>query len=216
MSRRLRSTAVVAGVALASVLAACGLPQDREPQKIASPLPDNLRIRESPATSGPQRTVAQTLYFVKQGDGPDPTDMLAGVTAQVEVPSNPADRPRALLDELLKGVSADEKNENLITDIPANTQILNVTQRGQTVAVDINKLDLSGPNVRTAIAQIVFTLTSLPEVSNVQFLVNDVPIGVQLETGQSDPGVAVGRADFPAFQANVAGEPASSLGTVPG
>jgi len=203
-TRRLVTATVLAAIVV-SGLASCGLPQDREPQRIAGALPENLRVRGSTSTTGPSRSEKMMLYFVKAGDGADATDMLVPIAVNVSVPANPADLPRAVLDELLLGTTADERGENLSSDIPANTQVNNVARSGDTVTVDLNNLNkVEGKSLQAAVAQIVFTLTGLPEIRQVQFLSNGQPSAVPLDGGSSDPTQAVGRSSFPKFQQGIA------------
>jgi len=213
--RRVAAIGVVALVVGIGVVS-CGLPQDREPQKIASPLPENLRVRENSTTTGPTRTEQRTIYFVKTGDGAGSGDMLAPVVVDVTVPANPADLPGMILEELLKGPTTDEQNRDLSTEIPRKTELISAIQNDDTVTVNLHNLDVEGPGLKSSVTQILFTLTELPTIRQVRFLINSEARPIPLEGGSSEPGEAIGRGSFPKEEGALTGdtttasEPASS------
>jgi spore germination protein GerM len=206
--RRARTTRIVAGLALGLTLAvvasACGLPQDKDPQKIAGALPENLRLRDNTSTTDSQHTTQQTLYFVKAGNGADAPDTLFPVRVNVNQPDNTADLPQSILNELFKGTTADQRDKDVSSDLPDNIQVNNLNQSGDTITVDLNNLqNVVGPRQRLAVAQIVFTLTNLPDVSQVMFLLNGQAQPIPIENGSSDPGQPIGRTAFPTLQASL-------------
>jgi spore germination protein GerM len=205
---RPRTTRIVGGLALGLALtiaaSACGLPQDHEPQKIAGALPENLRIRDNTSTTDPRRSAQQIVYFVRAGNGADAPDTLVRVPVNVNTPDNAADLPMAILNELFKGTTADERDKNVSSDLPDNIQINNLSQSGDTITVDLNNLqNVVGPRQRLAVAQIVFTLTELPDVQQVAFLLNGLAQPIPIENGSSDPGQAIGRSSFPTLDASI-------------
>ena len=93
------------------------------------------------------------LYFLRDGKvAPVPRSVVAGPHPE-----------EAALDELLQGPTSDEND--LETAIPAGITSVNVTVEGSGV-VDVG---LSKPVDKTAQAQIVYTLTALPNVNRVSF-----------------------------------------------
>jgi spore germination protein GerM len=193
---RRRLPAVAIGVALAIGATSCGLPQDKDPQPIAGALPPNLRQRDNAPSTDPTRTTEQVLYFVEQSTTADATEVLYPIRRSVPMPRDPGQLPRLLLLELLKRPSTTEGNGGLSTDIPASLDVLDVTTNGDTVTVDLNGLNVQGPRLPVAVAQIVYTLTELHDISKVLFYANGSPTPMPVEDGSVDQGVPVTRSSF--------------------
>lgn len=214
-SRAARLAGAAAG--LIAVAAGCGVPQDKEPQKIAQPLPAALVEPASTSTTIPERTSPQILFLLRsQGGGSDAPDALVPIVVQVKDPENPADLPRAVLEQLVKAPTAEERERDLRSAIPDGTAIGGVTRDGGTVTVDLNNLGtVESQRQRLAAAQIVFTLTQLPGVESVRFLNKGQPATVPLDEGNSDQGQAVSRADYPKLLAALTEGPTTTTTAAP-
>ena len=122
-----------------------------------------------PTTTGPTMTTLR-VYFLRGGKvGP----------AGRAVPAATQAVAAAAMQELLKGPTSADTGIGLMTDIPAGT-----TLDGLSIADGVATVTLSPqPSTRTALAQVVYTLTQFPTVSSVR-------IGTA--------GSATGRADYEA------------------
>jgi hypothetical protein len=205
MSRRLPAR-TLAALALVTVLGlgACGLPQDRDPQNISLSADEKALLSEPSTTSSnaPARTRPEVLYFVEVG-GQEGEDKLVPVTVQVRETSA-ADLPRAIVEQL-KSTPA-ERRDDVRSFIPEGTQIESVRVEDGVATVNFANLgtsiELRGQ--RLATAQIVFTLTQLPNVERVRFETRgqaaNAPIGNNESSG---PGEAISRGDYPDLLASL-------------
>ncbi len=102
---RAAGVTLVGGLALVGsvALGGCAIPEDSKPQAVERvSLPPQLV--DPPSTTVPQpasETQTRSVYLVKAATSPDGTDSLQPVRTQVRVPSDPADAPRAVIDQLL-------------------------------------------------------------------------------------------------------------------
>ena len=164
--RRRRSAAVVAVTALAAVLAACGVQEDRVPRPMAEEeVPFALL---APATSiaepspGDGDGVRSTIWFV-DNDG-----LLARSRRMIEEPVNVADVVRALLEPVTEAEAA----AGLRSNIPPGTELLGIdgpTEGLVTLDLSDEFLTITGQLQRLAVAQVVFTVTGLANVDRVLF-----------------------------------------------
>jgi len=208
----------VALVAVVVVVSACGLPEDRDPQLFALAPRSEQALREvaTSTTIGPARTVPQKQYLVRVGGETDESDELAAI--EVPVPEMaPAALPKAMLDLLVKGPTTDQHAKDLRSFVPEDAQIESVTVADGIATVTINNLgSIEGGRQRLAAAQIVFTLTELPEVTGVRFIVNGKPGSVPLgNTESSAPGEIIGRDDYPKLSEALAATTPSTESSVP-
>ncbi len=196
MSRRL--LIAFAGLVVA---ASCGIPRDDAPQPINQALPAPVVDPASTTSSRPAAaTRPATLYFVRErADSSDP-DVLEALTVAVPFPSDPSAFPRAVLDQLVKGVPADIAERGLRSDIPPTVRVLDVRRPDQGKVLEVNLTDLGkveGPKQRIAVAQIVFTATALDGITAVRFLVDGQATAIPIDQGSADAGDAISRDDFP-------------------
>jgi spore germination protein GerM len=164
------------------VLAGCGVRADGDPRDIPESERGDLGVTddapEPGAGTGPK------VYFVDDDD--DGTARLRG-TARAVLPT-----PGAVLSELLKGLTATEQERRWRTAIPAGTELRSavVDPRG---VVDIDLSDefflATGEEQVKAVAQVVFTVSGLDEVTGVRILVDGRPREWPRGDGvlQSDP-----------------------------
>jgi Sporulation and spore germination len=102
-----------------------------------------------------------------------------------------------LLDDLTAGPDAADRDRGYSTALPPATR-LRVTALVKDVATVDLAVDQPPPDQTTAIAQIVLTATSLPEVNHVRLTINGQPINAPLANGaQTDR--PLGRADYQAL-----------------
>ncbi|QYG92771.1 GerMN domain-containing protein [Iamia sp. SCSIO 61187] len=160
---RARSAPVALLALLVALLAGCGIPTDGEPRPLAD--------EATPPAADPQPELGDT-------------------TAQVYLVNNDerlVPRPRALegaktpvtvLEALLLPTSEEEEADGLQTQIPALTTIVGVTEEDGILAVDLSAEwgELLVPDALYAYAQVVLTLTELPGVEGVRFLVEGQPV----------------------------------------
>lgn len=157
-----------AGVA-ALALAGCGIPVDSAPQDIqedALTAPGAAASDQSPIGGG------QRVYFVAP-------DNQAGVRLQ-QVRRNVPATPNDVLGALFKGLTDTERTSRQLTSlIPVGTRLLSVqlAPEGRLVIdVDATIFEARRTNsLATAVAQIVYTATSLPGVERVRLLVDGQP-----------------------------------------
>jgi hypothetical protein len=153
-------------VAVAAVLAlgACAIQPDSAPRDI--PSDDRLPLEPIAPDGGATEGSSYRVFLVTDGEG-----MVSHVLRDVEPPS-----PRAVLDELFKGPSAEEFEAGFRTAL--DTFTLNSAQRvtGR-LNVDVSPeiLELPQPTLELAVAQIVFTASELAEVDEVRLTVNGEP-----------------------------------------
>jgi hypothetical protein len=123
-------------------------------EKPASP-PENLELR---------------LYWVSAGENALGVDRTVPYTTAVAT---------AALNELLAGPTAAEKSTwpAIDTAIPEGTRLLGVRVEGGVAKVDLSKEFASGGgtfSVTARIAQVVYTLTQFPTVTEVEFYIDGV------------------------------------------
>jgi spore germination protein GerM len=146
------ATAVVA----ASVLAGCGIPLDGSPRTINA-------SAQNPAQQGTTRLGSNTAYFYYLRNehltvvGRDVTSL----------------EPATVLTQLVAATPAGVTDTGKVSQIPPGTAVRSVGLVGDLLHVDLSSDfdNVIGANRQQAIAQIVFTLTELPEVERLTFAV---------------------------------------------
>jgi len=208
--------ALLAGASLAGPsLAGCAIPEDSKPQAVERvSLPPQLV--DPPSTTVPQpasETETRSVYLVKAATSPDGTDSLQPVRTQVRVPANPADAPRAVIDQLLRLPTAEQKSLGLRSDIPSTVRVRSVTAdpASGVLTVDLSGLgQVEGPKQRLAAAQIVFTATELPGISAVRFEIDGEPATIPLDDRTSAASQPITRQDFPKLNQLLGGSTTST------
>ena len=161
-----RTRALFAGVVLAVLLAACGIPVDAQPHDITD--------RRSPTSvaSAVALTVAQNakakVFFIATATGrPD----------RLQTTMRPAEVSlQSVIKELLKGPTADE-GKTVLTAIPLETQLTSATQAEGVAEINLNDtfFNAKGDQLVRAVAQLVYTASAIPSVTQVRILVNGTP-----------------------------------------
>ena len=205
--RRRRRTAaallaLLAAVALAGSLAACGVDESGAGVS-GTPTPGAVAPTEAPGTAEPSPgadsasgdDMAVRVYFLR-GEK-------LGV-AERQVPKSDAVATAAVT-ALCLGVNADEKQAGLGSAVPAGTELLGLDVEDGVATVDLTGDFASGGgslSMQARVAQVVYTLTQYPTVKSVAFKVNGEPVtalggeGLVLDTGQT-------RADWRDFEPNI-------------
>ena len=193
MTTRARRLLVVAAVV--AVLGACGVQSDDHPRTVArEDVPFDLLA--SGTTSAPTQNdqgVGRTVWFV------DNSGFLARGQRQLAMPVTPS----AILTALLQGVTDAEANNGLRSNIPSGTKLLGVDGPNDdlvTVNLSGEILTVSRELQRLALAQVVYTVTGLPNVDRVLFEFDGKPTQVP---GRGDELTAdpLTRDDFVQFDA---------------
>ncbi|MGY2085732.1 GerMN domain-containing protein [Blastococcus sp. SYSU DS0539] len=163
-----------------AVLAGCGVePQDR-PQVLTIPVPEISEAGERPEANGP----AVTVYFVR-----------GAVLAPVERATAVADAPSAL-GRLASGPTRVEVIGGLRTALAPQTLRVDEGVPGGITSVSVTRefTGITGGNQLLAVAQVVWTLTDLPDTTQVRFLLDGVPVEVPTDGGLTEQ--PVDRDDF--------------------
>ncbi len=170
----MRRMAVLVGALLIGLITGCGVGPEPAPERLTIPAPPAMDIGVQPETDGRELT----LYFIRGAD-------LAAVprlTAQAD-----AD---AALSALSEGPTRGEVLSGLRTAL--SPQMLSAERRlGGLTAVSVTRefTEVAGGNQLLAVAQVVWTLTELPGVSQVRFLVDGMPVEVPTDQGLTDQPV---------------------------
>lgn len=144
-----------AAVAALALLSACGVQEDAAPRDV----PEDNRARLSGVSIGGDASGAERIYLIGPGD-----DRL--------LRSVPRDQstPEGLIDILLLGPNADERDEQYSSAIPTGLEVVSIEPLGSRLVIDVTEelTTLSGPPLLQALAQIVYTASEIDGVESVQ------------------------------------------------
>jgi spore germination protein GerM len=175
------------------LVAACGVQDDRSPRVLPEEdVPfDLLAPATSVAGNDTGDGVGSTVWFVDN----------AGLLARARRNISPPVTVDAVLEALLDGVTDPEANNGLRSNITSGTELLSV--RGPddglvTVNLSGDFLTVSRELQRLALAQVVFTVTGLPDVDRVLFQFDGEPAEVP-GAGEELTSAPLRRADFAQF-----------------
>jgi hypothetical protein len=171
------------GLAAAAALAGCGIPTGGAPDTIApTDIPYGLAAPSSNApttSSSPARHDLPRVYLVNPEDVLVPSGRdVSGTTVR--------ERLIDLLGQLAVGPTDGERDDHLATALPPGIQLSVAGMDGDTVTVDLSGTDQapSGQQSRRAVAQIVLTVTSLPELHAVRLTRDGDPVEAPLPSGE--------------------------------
>ncbi len=222
-TRRGRLRRATGGVLVAGVVAlvgACAIPEDAKPQaadRVSLP-PQLVEPPSSTVPQPPSEAEVRIAYLVQTATSPDATDSLRRVLTQVRTPADPADLPKALIEQLVKLPTAEQKSLGLRSDIPSTVGVRSATKPADSdeLTVDLTNLgQVEGPKQRLAAAQIVFTATELPGIRAVRFLIDGQPATIPLEDRTSGAGQPITRDDFPKLKQLVTNGQTTTTTTTP-
>lgn len=156
-----------------SVTVACGVQADNRPRPVASEdVPfDLLAPAASAAETQPGEGVGRAVWFVDND----------GLLSRGERAFEGAVTVEVILTALLQGVSDAEANNGLRSNITSGTKLLGVDGPSDglvTVNLSSEFLTVSRELQRLALAQVVFTVTGLPNVDRVLFEFDGKPTQV--------------------------------------
>lgn len=177
-SRRARAVVWFAGfVGLALLAVACSLPADSKPRAIdRSAVADlNPSTTVQPATTPPLGAPTIELYLFRDNS-----------LTKIARRTNTGRDINSVLNQLLDGTTDEERADGYTTFIPPQTRLLRVqVSSNNTLVIDLSKeMDsVGGSTSKAAYAQLVFTATALPNVSQVQFRTEGNPVAVPTDNG---------------------------------
>ena len=179
VSRRSRTVVVLGIFAVATVGctvpgedSATRIPPDEVPFQLLDQTTTTTTIVDASTTSAPDDSVV--VYFVREG-------RLANVTRD----STAAD-PASVLARLVEGPSEAESEAGLRSAlVPELAQIVDIV--GDVVTIDLNEefSSLAPTEQRLALAQITFSLSQLPAIGEIRFLVAGQAASVPRGDGSS-------------------------------
>lgn len=170
------------------VLAGCGIPIDDRSRPLAGDeIPSSVPVAPPPAPPAGELNLSLELFLIRGSQ-------LAAVSRQVPMPLT-ADKA---LTEIVRGPTPLERGRGLRSALPRSVRLLG------TVAHDVPLIDVTesltgvdGEEQILALAQLVFTLTSLPGVNGVSFARDGRPVEVPTGDGELKGG-PLRRQDFAA------------------
>nr|WP_221381986.1 GerMN domain-containing protein [Actinoplanes polyasparticus] len=164
MNRRLAALTTT----IALLLAACGLPAEQTPRELppSRGLSDPIEPAEPPR---PEGTVAQPVYFVRN-------DKLVAVIRRTRTPTTVDDLRQALQ----AGPTEAEEDTDISSALTGSITItgIRITDTTATVEVIDSLTDTNRTDEILAFGQIVCTLTSQPDITDVTFLRNGQPLDI--------------------------------------
>jgi spore germination protein GerM len=176
-------------LAIAVLAAGCGIDTDPRPRDV--PVEQRRTLDDRPTSGGTEVGTRNAKVYFLAAPSPGAPDRLQ--------PSNRSvDGPEAIMNELLRGLADSDRDKKLRTAIPPETVLRKASLGGDgTAIVDVDAafFNVSGEQQARAVAQIVFTLTALPDVRSVRLLVDSE----QREWPRGDGSLQSGnlsRADF--------------------
>ena len=219
MSREitLRRLGSALGTALAVALlaaTACSVPEDGRPRTVDySRLPDELAAPTESPEPTPLITQQVLIYLI------DENNLLSPVVRNVASPA----RPNAVLEALFSAPNEAESEQALSTALPADVEVVavNVDPSNDLVTValesEVFEERLEGENRQLAVAQLVFTAIENTSSNRFSLLLNDNPVPLPTDSGESD--LPVTRDDFysvdPEYQPEPTPEPTPATTVAP-
>jgi hypothetical protein len=180
------SARLAAAATLTALLAlsACGVPTGGDPEAIPpSAVPFGLASVATPSapttTSAPVHLDEPRIYLI------EPDDVLVPIARQIPV-GTVHDRLAILLKSLATGPTNAEKRHRLSTALPPDVVLAVRDVVDDRVTIDLHgTADApSGKESRRAVAQIVLTATSLPEIHSVLLTSDGTPLEAPLPSGE--------------------------------
>ncbi|MBW3547275.1 MAG: GerMN domain-containing protein [Actinobacteria bacterium] len=189
--------AVIVALAAFALLSsgACGIQHDDQARTLPTDKVPFGLLATSTTTTAPQPpeapAVPTSVYLV---------DNDTGQLVEVQRPVSAPPSVRSALEELLKGPTEQELDRGLRSNIASATELLAIIgPENGVVTIDLS--DLTGPTgegQRLALAQIVYTVTALPDVDRVLFRFQGEAKEVPNAAGEST-GEPLTRSDFAPF-----------------
>ena len=197
-TRRWRPFGSIVAISMLIVgLVGCGdIPIDAQPVEISQDLlADELRPAEPESTAIAVQFDAEAfnIYLIGQNES---GEILQAASRELSVTASAAD----VIEQLLAGPLDEQSEESLTTAIPADLTLIEVQEpRGGTVTVNVagGSLErLSPEELRIAVAQLVFTVTDLAQISSLRLQVDGVASSLPRDGQDSSPEEPVTRNDY--------------------
>lgn len=186
---------VVLAIGLVAAASACGDPAGG---------PSNSSITESPTTTmmaATTSTVTSTQSTASTVATTEPSTPKTVATTTLPIPTVDVkiyllhdarlviahrevlgpDVLRAVITALLDGPTGDEQSAGIITTVPSDTRLLDVTEAGGLASVDLSGEFATGGgtlSMQARLAQIVFTATQFAGIDRVAFRMDGAPLDV--------------------------------------
>jgi Sporulation and spore germination len=170
-----------AAVGLAVALAGCGVPTGDPARTIpAAEVPPALTTPSPEPTASPVPELASAPVYLVASD-----EHLVAAAREVSG-SGTAERLEGLLAELAAGPTAAERDEQLSTALPPDTELTVTDVSGTTATIDLggSAQAPSGLASRRATAQLVLTATAVPGVESVVLTVDGERVDAPLPSGE--------------------------------
>jgi hypothetical protein len=169
----MRTRVVIIGALL--VLAGCGVEPQAQPEPLVVQAPPAAEPSGEPGPDGPLVTV----FFVRGTE-----------LAPVARPAAGSDATAAM-DQLTTGPTRPEVLSGLRTALAPQSLAVDEGLPGGLTSVSVTRdfTAVTGANQLLAVAQVVWTLTDLPETTEVRFLADGVPVEVPTDEGLTDQPV---------------------------
>ena len=207
-----RRPARLAAVGLVALLAAgCGVPRDAAPRPVSPGAVDPSLLGESASPSPAPSTLAASTHRVAFVAAGDRLALVPRAVPAAPVPQEAQD----LLAALMAGPDDGEHDNGLSTALPSDVVLRVTALRGDVAEVSIEggEPDADPRRLPLSVAQVVLTLTSLPEVGTVRLTRDGAPLPAPLPNGEL-VSRALTAADYRSLLAGRAGtatpSPASS------
>jgi spore germination protein GerM len=174
-----RLSSVVAGAAI-MLVAGCGVSAQTSAQPAQPPSGMHLGQTQQPNAGQSGRT-PEYLYFVKDG-------MVVRVARHITGSPSASE----IVHDLLAGPDAGESAAGYTSALLGDRLVdaVEVTNKLATVALSAPMSDAGRNDVVLAYAQLVCTLTTLPQISGVTFTSGGAPISVPRGDGSLSPGAS--------------------------
>lgn len=142
----------------------------------------------SPSSTGPADGRLLRVYFLRDG-------AVAPVARRVDATAAVA---HATLEQLLAGPTVEERAAGLTSDVPAETELQNLTIAGGEATVDLSGAFQHGAEATIAprLAQVVYTLTQFPTIDRVSFTIDGAPLQAATDGAGTPLDRPATRADY--------------------
>jgi len=168
---------------LGALLAGCGVPRDDVPRAVPSGEVDPrlLGATASPSASSPPSTI-DAVYRVAFVAADDRLALVPRAVSGTPVPRAAQD----LLGALATGPDDAEHERGLSTALPSDVTLRVTALRGRVieVAIEGGNADADARRLPLSVAQVVLTLTSLPQVDAVRLTRGGDPVQAPLPNGE--------------------------------
>ena len=146
-------------------------------------------MAEQEVSSGTSASGADRIFLVAPGDDDKLSSVLRNATSREN-----------LIEVLLQGPNAEERDAQWVSNIPSGTEVLSTRSQGNVFTIDLSRdlIGLTGSPLAQAVAQIVYTASELDGVGAVQITVEGESLPFPKGNGDSTAG-QLRVYDYPGF-----------------